>query len=418
MAKPSIVILGGYGNTGRALARMLLEHTDASLVVCGRSGEKADRQATILNERHPGRRVRGVAADAADRASLLHAFSDADLVVAASSTSALTRNVAETALEAGLDYLDPQYSTRKLDVLRAMAPRIEAAGRCFITEAGFHPGLPAVLVRFAACRIENLRRARVGSVIQLDWTRLEFSPSTIDEMVAEFRDFQSLTFKNGGWQPMSWVESFRPTWMTFSHAFGRRYTMPMFMEEMRALPDMIPGLEETGFFVGGFNWFVDWIVMPLGMAMARISPRAGSQAFGRMLMWGLRGFTRPPYGTLLRLEANGLHQGKEVELQLTVYHADGYVLTVAPIVACLLQVLDGTARRAGLHYQAHVVDPERMLGDMRRMGVEIEVDGPASDQETCVQWDAIRSVPAPKNPPPGDCPLAPSVVTFNPFHGG
>ena len=376
MTHATIVILGGYGNTGRALARLLLEHTEVSLVLCGRSKEKAEGEAAVWNERHPGGRVRGLAADAADRVSLLQAFSGADLVVAASSTSAFVDHVVEAALEAGLDYLDPQYSSAKLKALRAMAPRIEAAGRCFITDAGFHPGLPAVLVRFAASRFETLRRARVGSVIQIDWSRLEIGASTIDEMVSEFRDFQSMTFKNGRWQTLGWLESIRPLWMTFGHAFGRRYTMPMFLEEMRPLPDMIPGLEDTGFYVGGFNGVVDWIVIPLGMLLSWISPGAGSRVFGRMLVWGLRRFGRPPYGTLLQLEASGIHQGAPAELRVTIYHEDGYLLTAAPMAACLLQVLDGTARRSGLHYQALIVEPERMLTDLQRMGIEVEIHGP------------------------------------------
>ena len=376
MAQATIVILGGYGNTGRALARLLLEHTDVVLVLCGRSKDKAQREAAEWNERYPGGRVRGLAADAGDRASLLQAFSGAEVVVAASSTSALVDNVVEAALEAGLDYLDPQYSSAKLKALRAMAPRIEASGCCFVTDAGFHPGLPAVLVRFAASRFETLRRARVGSVIQIDWSRLEIASSTIDELVTEFRDFQSMTYREGHWQSLGWLESFRPLWMTFGHAFGRRYTMPMFLEEMRPLPDMIPGLEDTGFYVGGFNGVVDWVVVPLGMLLLWISPGAGSRAFGRMLGWGLRRFGRPPYGTLLQLEASGVHQGNPAELRVTVYHEDGYVLTAAPMAACLMRMLDGTARRPGLHYQALLVEPERMLTDLQRMGIEVEVHGP------------------------------------------
>ena len=376
MAQATIVILGGYGNTGRALARLLLEHTDVVLVLCGRSKEKAQREAAEWNERYPGGRVRGLAADAGDRTSLLQVFSGAELVVAASSTSALVDNVVEAALEAGLDYLDPQYSSAKLKALQAMASRMEASGRCFVTDAGFHPGLPAVLVRFAASRFEKMRRARVGSVIQIDWSRLEIASSTIDELVTEFRDFQSMTYRDGHWQSLGWLESFRPLWITFGHAFGRRYTMPMFLEEMRPLPDMIPGLEDTGFYVGGFNGFVDWVVVPLGMLLLWISPGAGSRAFGRTLVWGLRRFGRPPYGTLLQLEASGVHQGNPAELRVTVYHQDGYVLTAAPMAACLMQMLDGTTRRPGLHYQALLVEPERMLTDLQRMGIEVEVHGP------------------------------------------
>jgi len=36
---------------------------------------------------------------------------------------------------------------------------------------------------------------------------------------------------------------------------------------------MIPSLQETGFFVGGFNWFVDYLVLPVGLAALRIWPQ-------------------------------------------------------------------------------------------------------------------------------------------------
>lgn len=374
-----IVILGGYGNTGRALARLLLEHSDVSLVLCGRSGERASAEAATWNGRYPGARVLGVAADARDRASLLRAFSGAEVVVVASSTAAVVANVAEAALEVGLDYLDPQYSRDKLRLLRSMAPRFEAAGRCFVTDGGFHPGLPAVLVRFAATQIERLTTARVGSVIQIDWKDLEIGSSTVDELIAEFRDFQSMTYEDGRWRSLGWLESLRPEWMRFGHAMGRRYTMPMYLEEMRSLPDMIPSLEQTGFYVGGFNPVVDWVVIPLGWLLAWLSPGAGSRIFGRMLLWGLRGFSRPPYGTLLQLEASGTHHGVPMALRLIVYHQDGYVLTAAPMVACLFQMLDGTARRPGLHCQALLVEPDRMLTDLIRLGIDVEVQGPSAE---------------------------------------
>jgi NAD(P)-dependent dehydrogenase (short-subunit alcohol dehydrogenase family) len=381
MGYSRIIILGGYGNTGRALARLMLEHSQVRLVLAGRSEARAAAEAAALNARFPGDRVSGIAADASDRQSLLRAFTGMDIVVAASSTSNVVTTVAEAALEAGLDYLDPQFSRAKVAALQSMAARIEAAGRCFVTDGGFHPGLPAALVRLAASRFERLRSANVGSVIQIDWKTLDVAPATIDELVAEFRDYQSLHFKGGRWRPMGWVESFRPIWMTFGHGFGRRYTMPMFLEELRPLPDLIPGLEETGFFVGGFNWFVDWVLMPVGMALMAVSPQAGGRAFGRMLLWGLRTFSAPPYGTLLMLEAHGVAAGAEEAMRVTVFHPDGYLLTAAPMTACLLQMLDGSARRAGLHLQALAVDPQRMLDDLRRMGVQVDVQGPSESLE-------------------------------------
>jgi len=369
----TIVILGGYGNTGREVARLLLEHSEARLVIAGRSGERAAQAAAEWNRRFPGERARGAAADAADAESLRRIFTGADLVVVASSTSPHAATVARTALEAGLDYMDPQYSTAKLAVLRDLAPSIEQAGRCFITDAGFHPGLPAALIRYAALHLQPLRSARVASVIQIDWNTLDFSPSTLDELVAEFLEYKAIHYAGGRWKTLNWLQMMLPVWVTFDHDFGRRYAMPMFLEELRPLPDLIPGLVDAGFYVGGFNWFVDWIILPLGMGLLWGAPRRGPRLVSRMMLWGLKRFGRPPYGTLLKLEAVGDRNGAEREITVVVYHADGYVLTAAPMVACLLQVLDGSARRPGLHFQATLVEPKRLLDDLRRMRVEVTV---------------------------------------------
>jgi saccharopine dehydrogenase (NAD+, L-lysine-forming) len=373
MASERIVILGGYGNTGRAVARLLLEHSRADLVLAGRDPTKASRAAEDLNRAFGTARVRGAEADASRSESLRTVLDGASMVVAASSTSAHAATVARAALDAGADYMDPQYSTRKLESLRSLEPSIVAAGRCFVTDAGFHPGLPAVLVRYAASRLESIRLARAASVIQIDWKALEFSPATLEEMVSEFADYRSLHYRDGRWRSMGWLESFAPIWVQFGHGFGRRYTMPMFLEEMRPLPSMFPSLVETGFFVGGFNPVVDFVLMPVGMGLMKLAPQRGAAMFGKLLEWGLREFTRPPYGTLLQLEAEGERDGRPVRLTIEVAHVDGYLLTAAPMVACLLQMLDGSARRPGLHFQALLAEPARLLKDIQAMGVEVLV---------------------------------------------
>ena len=78
-----------------------------------------------------------------------------------------------------MDYLDTQYSSQKIDRLEAAAPRVEAAGMCAITDGGFHPGVPAALVRWAAAKIASLRVANVGSLLQIDWKSLEFADATM-----------------------------------------------------------------------------------------------------------------------------------------------------------------------------------------------------------------------------------------------
>ena len=162
-----------------------------------------------------------------------------------------------------------------------------------------------------------------------------------------------------------------PLYMDFGRQFGRQYCMPMFLEEMQALPEKIPDLQETGFLVGGFNWFVDWFVTPLALIALRFSPKLALRPMARLMYWGLRSFSRPPYGTLLKVEAQGTREGQARREDLTLYHENGYMFTAIPVVACLLQWLDATIRQPGRWFQAQIVEPERMLRDMQRMGVEV-----------------------------------------------
>jgi saccharopine dehydrogenase (NAD+, L-lysine-forming) len=37
----------------------------------------------------------------------------------------------------------------------------------------------------------------------------------------------------------------------------------------------------------------------------------------------------------------------------------------------MLQLLDGSARKPGLHLQAHIVEPQRLMLDLARLGIKI-----------------------------------------------
>ncbi len=384
MGSKKLLILGGYGSTGRPLAELLLQETSVELVIAGRNQQKAGAFASNLNERFDGERVSGLRVDAADPASLRQAFYGPDMVVVASSTAEFTEHVASAALEASIDYYDVLYSTRKLAILQALTPNITEAGLCFITDGGFHPGLPAALIRHLAPRFDRLDSARVGSVIKVDWNTLDLSPSTMEEFVGEFIDFQTLVYQDGRWQKTSAMSMMKPKYIDYScdigPDFGRQYAIPMFLEEMRVIPDLYPELKETGFLVGGFNWFVDWFVSPIIMVALKLWPQRALLPMGRLMFWGLTHFSKPPYGTLLKAELRGQKGAETAATDLFLFHEDGYAFTAIPAAACLLQYLDGSIHQPGLWLQATIVEPDRLVADMERLGVQVQYKD-VSDEE-------------------------------------
>ena len=138
---------------------------------------------------------------------------------------------------------------------------------------------------------------------------------------------------------------------------------------------MYPTIRESGFYVGGFNWFADWLVSPLAILVLKLAPQRGLRPMARLFRWSLDSFSRPPYGTLLKVEASGRRGGQERTAAMTLFHEDGYAMTAVPVAATLLQLLDGSARRPGLHLQAHLVAPARLLRDIGHMGIGISFEG-------------------------------------------
>lgn len=368
-----VALLGGYGTAGGAVADALVRETEVDLVLAGRDAGRAAAAAQALNGKHGGGRVSGRRADASDRASLAEVLRGAQIVVVASSTMRDCACVAEAALDAGTDYFDLQLSSpRKLAILRALAPRIERAGRCFITDGGYHPGIPAALVRYVALRFDALDSAVTAGVFRLPWRQHHFSAASVQEFTGELREHRPAFFQKGYWQE-SWAETRS---FDFGPPFGKQRCAPMALEELRQLTGATPGLRETGFFVNGFDDFTSNVVIPLGLLTVRSLPVL-TRLFQWSFLWSVRKFAGPPYGAVMVVEAEGTQGGQRAQLRLRLSHEDAYVLTALPVVACLRQYLTGAIRRPGLHWQANLVEPVEFFEDLTRMGLRMEVVVPA-----------------------------------------
>ncbi len=367
----NILLLGGYGNAGRAIARGILSHTATGvLTIAGRRREAAELFAQALRDEFPQRRIASRLVDAGSEAELVEAFRECSLVVNAASSIAHKECTVRALLATGADYLDTHLSAPpKLAILRAQDDRLREADICCITDGGFHPGLPAAAVRYAAGHFDHLQRARIYSAIRINWRRLSFSPATRQEMVDEFRHFQPLEFRNGEWRRRPYSQ---PLHYDFDAPFGRRYCVPMHLAEMEGLPSAFPGLQQAGFYVTGFNPLLDYLLMPVIALGARVLPRPLQGLLGRLLVWGLRR-GGPPYGIQLDVNCAGLRHGRDRELVLRLSHPDAYHMTAAPVVACVKQLLEDPIRRPGLQYQALIVEPVQFIADLRAQGVAVEL---------------------------------------------
>ncbi|MEO0377196.1 MAG: saccharopine dehydrogenase, partial [Cyanobacteria bacterium P01_A01_bin.17] len=159
----------------------------------------------------------------------------------------------------------------------------------------------------------------------------------------------------------------------FDERFGERYCLPMFLEELKSLPDSIPSLRETGFYISGFNWMTDYIIIPIDLAIYRVFREKARTLMKNLFVWSLRNFSRPPFGAVIQLEGQGQKDGQDRSIEMRLAHDDAYVLTAVPVVACLLQYLNGSIRHPGLWFQANLVEPKQFFEDINRLGVKVSL---------------------------------------------
>ena len=79
---------------------------------------------------------------------------------------------------------------------------------------------------------------------------------------------------------------------------------------------------------------------------------------------------------ILQLKASGTMNGQERKAVLRISHEDMYAMTAIPVVAFLLQYLDGSLllTPAGLKYQGLSVEPLRFLEDVEKLGASVHYE--------------------------------------------
>ncbi|NOZ60408.1 MAG: KR domain-containing protein [Calditrichaeota bacterium] len=364
-----MLILGGYGNTGAKIAAQLLRHSRVKLILAGRNKIKAEKLAAQLNQRYGSRRVTAALVDAENFDQLFQTMRQVDLVIVAASVIDNIGKVARAAIEAKVHCIDTLLSSeKKLKDLAALEPEMKKQKIIFVTDAGFHPGLPAAMARYASEYFDELHAAQIYSLLRFNWRNLQFSESTIEEMIDEFEHFKPVVFENGEWKNVGWAFNRRAD---FSGGFGQVRCSPMFLHELKKISETIPTLTKIGFYVSGFNWFTDNFVLPLLIIGTKILPRQKIGFLKNLFVWSLKKFSAPPFLTFLKLKAEGLQNGKSASMSLEVSHEDGYFLTAAPVVACILQFLNGKISQPGLHFQGLIVEPKSFFADLSNLGIKI-----------------------------------------------
>jgi uncharacterized protein YbjT (DUF2867 family) len=331
-----ILVLGGYGGTGRVYCRYLLKETPRNVIVAERNRQRAEAWAETLKMEVAPDQVSARHVEASDRGGPSEAFRHIDLVLAAATTTQFAEQIAEAALAAHIDYLDIYYQQNVYPVLEALRTRITESWQYFITQAGFHPGFPVAFVRKGDAYFDIYDSAIIAFAMN---TRIE-KPESIYELVDALADYKADVVKEGRWRPGTYRDAMA---IDFGLRFDVKSCVPLGMVEIRPIPEMYH-LKELGVDAAGFNWFVDYVVFPLIV----------------------------DEGAVFLLHAKGGKGRDHREISIRSEHHSAYDFTVIPVIATLKQDVDGSIRKPGLWMMGHIVDPDRLFADMGRLGVKIQ----------------------------------------------
>ena len=334
MNNKTVLILGGYGGVGKSLCRLLMKETHVDLVVAGRRKVKAEEFAGVLNTEYDSNRASARYAEASDLESLRDALQGVDMVVVTTTTPQYIKQIAQTALAAGCDYLDVMYSQYTPRVLGSLAVDAERAGRMLITQEGFHPGLPAPFIRHAAQYFDDYRKAIVNMAMAMAG-RIG-TPESFYGIIDSFEDYNPEVFKEGKWMKASYWSTKDLVTTDFGPGFGvQRYCFPMEMAEIKPLPETL-GLKETGVYMawGPFPLIVI-LIFPFMWLSQKIRREMGRHFWGRTVCWAVSRSSPSKVGVAMVLEAEGTKNGKPMRVRIEAEHADGYFFTAAPVAACL-----------------------------------------------------------------------------------
>lgn len=359
----STILMLGYGAAGLPTARLLLRETDVQLILAGRSLDRVQKAVATLQAEFAAERIEGRRLDASDAASLDAAFDDCDMVLVTIPITGIGGSIARAAVKAGIDYIDINVDQAKARELGDISRFVEKAGRCFITDAGIFPGTPAVLASLAARRLETLTDTAVFAYI-----RDAYSVDSARDGVVWLGTPPHI-FRDGSWRRASFLLDTRKSdfW-----AFGVRTCFPVHLHELQSMPAERFRSERAGAYMASVHPAIDLAGLLCSILRLDRSER-GIRLGARMIAWGTRRFAKPPLTTIVKLEATGRKEARPHRLVVTLEHEDAYVATAIPVVAALLQMLDGSARKPGVHVMGHVVDPERHLEDMERMGMKVSL---------------------------------------------
>jgi hypothetical protein len=364
MAK-RVLLLGGYGNFGTFIARRLCREPALTVIVAGRSAQKASALAGQLN-------AEWAAFDIfADLDGHLKKLAPDILIHTSGPFQGQGYEVAEACIRNGVHYLDLADGRDFVANIGRLDDGAKAAGVLAVSGASTVPGLTSAILTKYASEFETLDAIDAGIATAQKTNR---GLATVRAVLGYAgKPFKTLTGGQMrdvyGWQGLHWRKF---------HGLGWRPLGNCDVPDLALFPRYFPGLR-TVRFRGGLElpilhlglWSLTWLIRlrivpnlraaaPVLSALSHLFDRFGTDDSGfYMEMTG-----RAPGG-----------KPRQVVFDLTARAGDGLMIPCTPAIVLAVKLAKGELGQRGAMPCCGLLDLDDILDELRPLRVTWEVSG-------------------------------------------
>lgn len=375
-AKRTVLVLGGSGVFGSRLADRLARIDGITLVVAGRSLERAEQTASQLRRIRPGVSILARAVSAPE--GLVDALSSTGagiLVDASGPFQGRGYAIPEICIAAGVNYVDLADGRDFVWGIDALDPAARRAGVAVVSGASSVPGLSSSVVIDLARDMERLRTVAIGIAPA---NRQPRGPAVM-AAVLDYAGKPIPVLRRGawstrhGWQGLRWQPFPRKAMAGIPPRFYSHCDVP----DLALFPDRWPDVEDVSFQAGLelwplqlAIWLLSWGVR--GRLLSSLRPLAPVAA--GLARWTERlGTDR---GALCVVVTGEGRDGRAVARSWTVIARQGHGpwLPTLPAAAVVRQLLEGGLCRCAAAPCVGLVGLDAILREGDDLALEIRAN--------------------------------------------
>jgi hypothetical protein len=358
-----VLLLGGYGNFGTFIARRLSSEPELTVILAGRSGQKARALAEQLNAEWTELDI------FADLDSHLKKLKPDILIHTSGPFQGQGYDVAEACIRNGVHYLDLADGREFVANIVRLDAAAKASGVLVVSGASTVPGLTsAVLARYAT-EFETLAVDAGITTAQKTNRGLATVRAVLGYAGKPFKTLIGGQMRDVyGWQGLRW-RKFR--------GLGWRPLGNCDVPDLALFPQFVPSLKTVRFRAGlelpilhlGL-WSLTWLVR-LGIVP---NLRAAAPALsGVAHLFDIFGTGDSGFHMQLSGRAAG-GQPRQVTFELTARAGDGLMIPCTPVIVLALKLARGEIRQRGAMPCCGLLDLDDILDELRPLRVTWQVN--------------------------------------------